>query len=408
MILDKLNDNGFSAFIVGGALRNTMLNIPVNDWDIATSAKPNEVMEVFKNFDIIPTGLQHGTVTINIDDVFMAEVTTFRVDGKYTDGRRPDNVEFTTNIIEDLKRRDFTINAMAFNDRIGLIDPFHGRKDIRNKTIRCVGNPYDRFNEDALRILRAIRFAAQLEFDIEDDTSDAIHNLKDNLNNISRERINNELCKILNSNRCGCMMLARYIDVINTFIPEAKVFFSKRSIMRQLNSWVPCSKHDDIVSRLALLFYDLDPDKVEQQLLDLRFSKLIALKTAMLVDYLSYPFEYYTDKLHVRCLTTRINDHMMKRLIFLFKCFANANQKDNPEQLQDALKFEWLYNVILENEKVFEIKDLAINGYDIMNLGVKQGSEIGRILDNVFDAVTTYEIDNDKDMLIQYIEKELL
>lgn len=402
-ILNLLQNNGYEAFIVGGCVRDSLLGRTPNDWDITTSATPSEVQEVFKGFKVIPTGIKYGTVTIALHDS-MYEVTTFRNDGKYSDGRRPDDVMFSDNIIEDLKRRDFTINAMAYNEEDGFIDPFNGKADIRNKVIRCVGNPHKRFGEDALRILRAIRFAAQLEFYIDDTTSDAIHDLKHMLCNVSKERINNELCKVLNSNHCGVVLLAEYIDVIKTFLPVSRVHFAKRLVMNQLDSYNSDSNDDDIISRLALLLYDIDPNKVEEYLDDLKFSKLISLKTAILVDHLGDSIEDLTDKTFVWCLMTRLNEQMMRRLIFLKRCFAEVN----PEQLQWVLKFEDVYNTILKNENCYDIKDLVINGWDIMSLGVEQGKEVGRILESAFEAVIEYKIKNNKDELIQYVKEELL
>ena len=192
LILQKLNRCGHEAYIVGGCVRDRLLNIEPHDWDICTSAIPDEILEIFSGETIIPTGLKHGTVTIMIDGN-PYEVTTFRVDGKYTDSRRPDSVCFTDNLIEDLKRRDFTINAMAYNLTSGLVDPFNGEIDLQNNLLKCVGNPNDRFEEDALRILRAMRFAVKYGLDIENTTYGAMVANKNGLKNISKERITSEL-----------------------------------------------------------------------------------------------------------------------------------------------------------------------------------------------------------------------
>ena len=193
-ILEQLNNHGFEAYVVGGCVRDSLLHRVPGDWDITTSARPEQVKAIFGH--TIDTGLQHGTVTIMRDKVGY-EVTTYRIDGEYEDGRHPKEVEFTSNLLEDLKRRDFTINAMAYNPKEGLVDAFEGIRDLKEKRIRCVGNALERFTEDALRILRAIRFSAQLGFSIEESTWEAIKVIAPNLIHVSKERIQVELTKLL-------------------------------------------------------------------------------------------------------------------------------------------------------------------------------------------------------------------
>ena len=195
-IINRLDEYGYVAYAVGGCIRDAIIGRTPNDWDICTSATPDKVIEIFSDTEVIPTGLQHGTVTIILDHT-PYEVTTFRIDGNYSDNRRPDDVKFTTNIIDDLSRRDFTINAMAYNPKTGLIDPFGGRKDIQDGIVRCVGDAKERFGEDALRMLRAIRFAVQLNFNIDYKTKSAIQMLRKNILNISQERITSELNKMV-------------------------------------------------------------------------------------------------------------------------------------------------------------------------------------------------------------------
>lgn len=197
LIINILEKNGFEAFAVGGCVRDAVLGRTPNDWDITTSAMPEDVKRIFNK--TIDTGLIHGTVTVMIEKTGY-EVTTYRIDGEYEDGRHPKKVEFTGNLTKDLERRDFTINAMAYNDRCGIVDEFNGIKDLKDKVIKCVGIPQHRFNEDALRILRAVRFAAALDFDIEENTKEAIIELAPNLNKISKERIQVEFEKLLMSN----------------------------------------------------------------------------------------------------------------------------------------------------------------------------------------------------------------
>ena len=222
-IIHTLQNNGYEAFLVGGCVRDSILGRPIHDYDITTSATPDEMMEVFKDKRIIETGLQHGTITIVINGEGY-ECTTYRIDGNYSDSRRPDSVAFTRSLEEDLKRRDFTINAMAYNNEAGLIDPFNGMKDMKYHKIRCVGRAEDRFSEDALRILCAIRFASQLGFVVDSDASLNIHKMYKNLENISTERINSEFCKIALSSEFY-IQIVLFREVFSLFIPEIKDMF---------------------------------------------------------------------------------------------------------------------------------------------------------------------------------------
>ena len=201
-IIDQLQKHNFQSYVVGGCVRDAILGREPHDWDICTSATPEEMLVILRHtyhYHVIPTGLKHGTVTVMLHEE-PYEVTTFRKDVEYSDGRHPDKVEFVTDIIEDLSRRDFTIKAMAYNDEEGLVDPFNGKQDLLNKTIKCVGEAKDRFGEDALRMLRAIRFAAQLGFEIDNTTSVWIHSLKGHIKDLSWERIASEFCKIAQTN----------------------------------------------------------------------------------------------------------------------------------------------------------------------------------------------------------------
>ena len=261
-LIHTLQNNGHSAYIVGGCVRDSILGRTPHDYDICTSATPSEMLEIFKDRKIIETGLQHGTVTVVVNGE-PYEITTYRIDGIYSDNRRPDTVIFTDKLVEDLRRRDFTINAMAYNDEEGLIDPFNGMEDIKYKKINCVGFAEDRFGEDALRILRAIRFAAQLEFTIMHGTDREIHKQYKNLENISIERINSEFCKIASSDDF-CVELLLYKDVFSLFIPELKDMFD----FPQNNPWhiwdvfghtihaVEYCDSDDLTIRLAVFFHD--------------------------------------------------------------------------------------------------------------------------------------------------------
>ena len=262
-IIHSLQNNGYEAFLVGGCVRDSILCRPIHDYDITTSATPDEMMEVFKDKRIIETGLQHGTITILIDGEAY-ECTTYRIDGNYSDSRRPDSVTFTRSLEEDLKRRDFTINAMAYNDEVGLVDPFNGMEDIKYHKIRCVGRAEDRFSEDALRILRAIRFASQLGFVLEPDTDWNISKMYKNLENISIERINSEFCKIAASSDF-CVQMVLYHEVFSLFIPEIKNMFGfqQNNPYHIYDVWnhtvhaIEYCESDDLVTRLSVFFHDI-------------------------------------------------------------------------------------------------------------------------------------------------------
>lgn len=260
-IIQELEKCGYEAYMVGGCVRDSILGREPHDYDICTSATPDEILRSFPYEKIIPTGLQHGTVTILINDEAY-EVTTFRIDGQYTDNRRPDTVEFTASLVEDL-RRDFTINAMAYNPKTGLIDPFDGIDDITHKKIQCVGSAKERFKEDALRILRAIRFASQLEFTIMPGTDWEIHQQYKNLENISIERINSEFCKIAQS-KDFCVQLILYSEVFSLFVPELKymIGFQQNNpyhvydVYKHTFQAIERCKSDDLIVRLAVFFHD--------------------------------------------------------------------------------------------------------------------------------------------------------
>ena len=264
-IFSVIEEYGAEAYVVGGCVRDSIMGREPHDWDICTPVLAPELRGLFeeKGYKVIPTGLQHGTITVVIDGG-RYEITQFRRDGDYSDGRHPDNVEFTSNLIEDLERRDFTINAMAYNPRTGLIDPFDGMRDIRNSRIVCVGSAKERFKEDSLRILRAIRFAAQLKFSISSDTSHEIHMQYKNLENISIERINSEFIKIVKTSKLS-ESLAQYGNIFWLFIPELKDMFGfpQNNPYHCYDVWnhtltaIDNCSTEDLITRMAVLFHDV-------------------------------------------------------------------------------------------------------------------------------------------------------
>lgn len=276
-----LNKCGYEAYVVGGCVRDSIIGLTPHDWDICTSALPEQIVEVFSDHKIIPTGLKHGTVTIVIDDE-QYEVTTYRVDGEYEDNRHPVEVTFTSSLKEDLKRRDFTINAMAYNPSIGLIDFFGGKRDIKNKVIKCVGKPDDRFNEDALRILRAIRFSITLGYDIESKTLRSIYENKNLLKNISVERINSEITKALSHGYS--VVMGKILQVV---VPELTD--------RMVNSAMTMIGIFDTSTnvRIALLF-NFDEDKQKEILQRLKFDNK-TIKNVCGIRKWTYNIRAYSD-----------------------------------------------------------------------------------------------------------------
>lgn len=438
IILDTLHNNGFSAYVCGGACRDSILSKTPSDYDIATSATPDEMFEVFKDFRTIPTGLQHGTITIIIDGEAY-ECTTYRLDGDYSDGRRPDNVAFTTDIVEDLKRRDFTMNAIAYNPWEGFVDPFNGIDDLKNKVIRCVGSSYIRFHEDGLRILRAIRFAAQLGFDIHWKTSEALRNSKHLLNNVSKERIQSELCKILSSLNCGNNVLSKYADVICWIIPEIKpmIGFDQNNPWHIFDAWehtLRCMdymylkqenrENDDIILRLAILLHDIgkphcyeadehgyyiypnnaevSADMAYEVLRNLKFSNEIVNSVTQLIRYHGTQFD--GSKAQIKRLLNKIGEKQLRRLFMLRKAnllYGMYLILNMDRRRCEVLIAENLLDEIIENNECYSLKQLAVNGDNLIAAGIPQGKMIGYILEALLDMVIEDEIENNREQLLQ-------
>lgn len=415
----------------GGAVRDSILNRPVHDWDICTSATPSEMLEIFKDKKIIETGLQHGTVTVVVDGE-PYEITTYRIDGIYSDNRRPDTVTFTDKLLEDLRRRDFTINAMAYNDEEGLIDPFNGMEDIKYKKISCVGRAEDRFGEDALRILRAIRFAAQLEFAIMPGTDWEIHKQYKNLENISIERINSEFCKIASSDDF-CVELLLYKDVFSLFIPELKDMFD----FPQNNPWhiwnvfghtihaVEYCDSDDLVVRLAVFFHDfgkphsyqdgkdgirhfkghgkVSADMTDSIMKRLRFDNETRNNVVELVYYHDATFE--AGKKYVKRWLNKIGEKQFRRLLQVKKADNKAqNLELSSDRIKELSEIEALIDEVLQEDECFSLKDLAVNGKDLIGVGYKAGKELGNTLNKLLQLVIDGDYPNEKEKLLQEAE----
>ena len=430
-LIHTLQNNGHSAYIVGGCVRDSILGRTPHDYDICTSATPSEMLEIFKDRKIIETGLQHGTVTIVVNGK-PYECTTFRIDGIYSDNRRPDTVTFTDKLVEDLRRRDFTINAMAYNDEEGLIDPFNGMEDIKYKKISCVGRAEDRFGEDALRILRAIRFAAQLEFTIMPDTDWEIHKQYKNLENISIERINSEFCKIASSDDF-CVELLLYKDVFSLFIPELKDMFD----FPQNNPWhiwdvfrhtihaVEYCDSDDLTVRLAVFFHDfgkphsyqdgedgirhfkghgkVSADMTDSIMKRLRFDNETRNNVVELVYYHDATFE--VGKKYVKRWLNKIGEKQFRRLLQVKKADNKAqNLKLSSHRIKELSEIEVLIDEVLQEDECFSLKDLAINGNDVKKaMMLKEGKDVGYWLNEILKRVIDGELNNNRDDLIYWM-----
>lgn len=430
-IIQELEKCGYEAYMVGGCVRDSVLGRKPHDYDICTSATPDEILQAFPYEEIIPTGLQHGTVTILINKEPF-EVTTYRIDGDYSDNRRPDNVIFTKNLVEDLRRRDFTINAMAYNPKTGLIDPFNGMEDIKYKKIRCVGSAEDRFNEDALRILRAIRFEAQLNFSGLSETMFEIERQYERLKNISIERINSEFCKIVASEQF-CVELVLYPNVFSLFIPELKdlIGFQQNNpyhaydVFDHTGHAIEKCESDDLVTRLAVFFHDFGKPhsyqdgedgirhfkghgKVSAKITDsimkrLRFDNETRNNVVELVYYHDATFE--VGNKYVKRWLNKIGEKQFRRLLEVRKSDIKGQKPDyEKSRIEKINNIEIILEEILQEQECFSLKDLAVNGNDVKKtMNLKEGKDVGYWLNEILKRVMDGELKNDRDALIYWM-----
>lgn len=410
-LIHLLQKSGYSAYIVGGCVRDSILGRNPNDWDICTSATPNEMLNIFKDYQIIETGLKHGTITVLIN-AEAYEVTTFRIDGEYSDNRRPDNVIFTDKLIEDLSRRDFTINAIAYNDEEGLIDPFGGAEDISNRLIKCVGDASIRFSEDALRVLRALRFACQLGFAIEISTSIAILNKATLLKNISKERINTEFCKMLCTEHFWNIALL-YEGVFCQFIPElcelmefGRTSEQDRSVWRLTMNALRNSNSKNLAIRLAIFFHGFksvfaDGEMtVDNIMSSLRFDNKTRHDVAELVRYHDNPIE--PEPVDVKLWLNLLGPDQFKRLLEIKQTIIKGYGWE-AEQLEKIQLINDLLNSILENNECYSLKQLSINGDNLIELGYRPGKNIGHILTSLLQLSIKDNSFNNKENLLNYV-----
>ncbi|MCM1307276.1 MAG: CCA tRNA nucleotidyltransferase [Butyrivibrio sp.] len=367
-IVSRLISNGYEAYAVGGCVRDSIIRREPGDWDVTTSARPEEVKRIFGR--TIDTGIRHGTVTVMLHGAGY-EVTTYRLDGDYGDGRHPDSVEFTKSLTEDLKRRDFTINAMAYNDGDGLVDEFGGREDLRAGIIRCVGNPSERFGEDALRMLRAIRFSAQLGFEIESGTADAIRELAPAIAKVSRERIHTEFGKILLSPHPEYMGKLCEYGLSRYTLPELDGL-SERETALELVRRVP----QKLFFRYAALLYGLGADGVRSALKSLKLDNRTAEGAARLSGL--HGMEPVCGEAQVRRLASGCGaDCFSDALEFEARYYEVTGQS----ALAEAVERERaVFKTVTDRGDCLDIKALAIDGAALMGCGVAPGRDVGRLL----------------------------
>ena len=383
---------------MGGCVRDTMLGRTPGDWDITTSARPEQVKAVFRH--TVDTGLQHGTVTV-LKDHTGYEVTTYRIDGEYEDGRHPKSVEFTAELREDLRRRDFTINAMAYSHETGVVDLFGGMKDLKQGVIRCVGNPVDRFTEDALRILRAIRFSAQLGFEIEQGTRDALALIAPNLKNVSKERIMTELTKLLLSSHPERMRLvfetgmspyiAEHFDEAVTDWEQAEEF------LRAAGELLPETK----AVRWAAFLKELAPKEAARIMTALKSDNDTRDRVRTLTDWFDRPIS--PEPAGVRRAMSAMTDGEFDDLLRLKEVAwaVHHSQSGDPRVLAE------LRDEIRARGDCIRLKDLAVTGRDLIEAGIRPGKQLGQILGDLFACVLEEPEKNRKETLLDMVDIKL-
>ena len=431
-IIETLTEAGFEAYAVGGCIRDSLLGRTPNDWDITTSATPAQVKALFGH--TIDTGIAHGTVTVMRSGVGY-EITTYRIDGEYEDGRHPKQVTFTSSLREDLRRRDFTINAMAYNETEGLIDLFGGTQDLENGVIRAVGEPMERFSEDALRMMRAVRFAAQLDFSVEDKTAEAIRTLASTLEKISAERIQTELVKLLVSPHPEKIRLLYEYGLTAVFLPEFDTAMGQEQNnphhaytvgVHTIESL--CAIENDRVLRLTMLFHDLGKPachKTDEQGIDhfkghpevsarIAHEKMRALKFDRAgmdrVERLikAHDIRIEPTKKVVRRLMSRLGQEEFFLLLKVqdadILAQSNYLRKEKQERQKEVKR---LAEEILSDTECISLRSLAVGGKDLLEIGFEKGPALGDELAALLDAVLEEPSLNTKEDLISMAERHL-
>ena len=428
-IIQTLQEHGYEAYAVGGCVRDSLLGREPGDWDITTSASPDETKKLFAR--TVDTGIEHGTVTVLLGKEGF-EVTTYRIDGKYEDSRHPTEVIFTRNLREDLLRRDFTINAMAYNDTEGIVDIFGGMDDLKRKIIRCVGNARERFGEDALRIMRGVRFAAQLGFSLEKETKEAMTELAPTLEKISAERIQTELVKLLVSDSPELIREAYHLGVTAVILPEFDEMMRTgqetkyhRYDVGEHTVQAVCNVPPDKVLRLTMLLHDVakpemktvDADgtahfkghdirgeqKAKEILRRLKFDNDTIHKVTKLVRWHDYRMP--AEKKNVRKAMSKISAELFPMYLLVKRADILAHSMyRREEELENLSGLQKCYEEIVADHECVSLKQLAVTGTDLIGIGMKPGKQIGEVLNELLRIVLEYPEFNNKEHLLRFVQ----
>lgn len=429
-ILETLTGAGHEAYLVGGCVRDLLRGTEPHDWDICTSARPEETKACFAGRQIVETGLKHGTVTV-LEEDSPCEVTTYRTEGPYSDSRRPDYVQFVSSLEADLARRDFTMNAIALGLDGCLRDPFGGAEDIKSELIRCVGEPGRRFQEDGLRIMRALRFGAVLGYEIEENTARAIHNDRAILRRVAAERINAELCQLLPGSRAGSI-LQQYPDVLCQFWPELGplVVLEQNTPWHCWGGWEHTIRAVEaapanLILRLTMLLHDIgkpscrstDENGIDhfyghpaasaklagQMLRALKFDNRTRERVVTLVEY---------HNLQIPCLERSIRKWLGRLGPETFFQLLDVKRADAMGQAREKVKgrlaeldeMQAIAEAVIAQGQCFTLRNLTVNGRDILAAGVLPGPEVGRVLNGLLEQVLSGELPNERDILLTSIK----
>lgn len=428
-IIQTLQEHGYEAYAVGGCVRDSLLGREPGDWDITTSASPDETKKLFAR--TVDTGIEHGTVTVLLGKEGF-EVTTYRIDGKYEDSRHPTEVIFTRNLREDLLRRDFTINAMAYNDTEGIVDIFGGMDDLKRKIIRCVGNARERFGEDALRIMRGVRFAAQLGFSLEKETKEAMTELAPTLEKISAERIQTELVKLLVSDSPELIREAYHLGITAVILPEFDEMMRTgqetkyhRYDVGEHTVQAVCNVPPDKVLRLTMLLHDVakpemktvDADgtahfkghdirgeqKAKEILRRLKFDNDTIHKVTKLVRW--HDYRMLAEKKNVRKAMSKISAELFPMYLLVKRADILAHSMyRREEELENLSGLQKCYEEIVADHECVSLKQLAVTGTDLIGIGMKPGKQIGEVLNELLRIVLEYPEFNNKEHLLRFVQ----
>ena len=426
-IFEILENSGFECYAVGGCVRDVLLNIEPHDIDITTNATPDEILECFKSYRTFELGKKFGTISVmNNNEIY--EITTYRIDGKYNDSRHPDKVEFSRNLKDDLARRDFTVNAMAMDKNGNIVDIYGGRKDLQNKIIRAVGDPEERFTEDALRIFRALRFSCKLNFNIEENTAYAAKKLAYTLKNVHPQRLRDELTSLLLTDSAPDV-IKEYKEIFFTIIPEFKVCdkfqqitaHHRYDVFTHILHTLKYAPIDDEI-RFALMFHDIakpdthttdkagishfnghpakSADIAAEILKRFAFPSDFIKKVRLLIKYHDKRFE--KPRLHIKRVLSELTVEDFRKLLIIQRCDVLAQSEYlKKEKLAHIDFIETELEAVIQEDVCFKLKDLSVNGKDMMTLGLS-GKEIGDILQVLLDNVIEEKLSNNREELIKF------